>query len=90
MSAFASDFAEKSPIFLPDTTPMVSYAAFQLLAFAMQREKGHKRVNHSWASVLEKTLLRPLNMTSTSLLCDNMTDVFAIDGLKMSQIGEPG
>lgn len=69
---------------------MVSYAAFQLLAFAMQRENGHKRGNHSWASVLEKTLLRPLNMTSTSLLCDNMTDVFAIDGLNISQIGEPG
>ncbi|KAH8685127.1 beta-lactamase/transpeptidase-like protein [Ilyonectria robusta] len=88
--SFASDFAEKSPIFLPDTTPMVSYAAFQLLAFAMQRENGHKRGNHSWASVLEKTLLRSLNMTSTSLLCDNMTDVFAIDGLNISQIGEPG
>lgn len=90
MSAFASDFAEKSPIFLPDTTPMVSYAAFQLLAFAMQKENGHKRRNHSWASVLETTLLRPLNMTSTSLLWDNMTGVFAIDGLNISQIGEPG
>ncbi|KAK7409300.1 hypothetical protein QQX98_008540 [Neonectria punicea] len=88
--SFASDFAEKPPVFLPDTTPVVSYAAFQLLAFAMQRECGHRRGKRSWASVLENTLLRPLNMTSSGLLSAGMTDVFAIDGLNTSQIGEPG
>ncbi|KAH6887495.1 beta-lactamase/transpeptidase-like protein [Thelonectria olida] len=87
--AFARDFATKPPIFLPDTTPVVSYAAFQLLAFAMQRDNHNRGSHKSWASVLDHTLLQPLNMTSTCLLSD-ATDVFAIDGLNTSQIGEPG
>ncbi|KPM43789.1 hypothetical protein AK830_g2769 [Neonectria ditissima] len=87
---FASDFAEKSPIFLPDTTPVVSYAAFQLLVFAMQRESDHGRGESSWASLLESTLLRPLNMSSSSLLSPIAKDVFANEGMNISQIGEPG
>ncbi|KAH7148999.1 beta-lactamase/transpeptidase-like protein [Dactylonectria estremocensis] len=88
--SFANDFAKKPPVFLPDSTPIVSYAAFQVLAFATQRENGRKGGVHTWASVLENAILRPLNMTSSGLLCPTMNDVFAIDGLNMSQIGEPG
>ncbi|KAH7148240.1 beta-lactamase/transpeptidase-like protein [Dactylonectria macrodidyma] len=88
--SFAKDFAKKAPVFLPDSTPIVSYAAFQLLAFAMQRESGRKGGVHTWASVLDKAILKPLNMTSSGLLCPTMENVFALDGLNTSQTGEPG
>jgi hypothetical protein len=88
--AFARNFAKQPPVFLPDTTPIVSYAAFQLLVFAMQKESNHGSSHKSWTSVLDDTLLRPLNMTSTGLLSPDTTDVFAIDGLNTSQLGEPG
>ncbi|KAF4959261.1 hypothetical protein FSARC_10777 [Fusarium sarcochroum] len=88
--AFAKAFAGKAPYFLPDTSPVVSYAAFQLLAFAMQRSDGYGSDGDGWASVLESTLLGPLNMTSSGVLSSDHKDVFAIDSLNISQIGEPG
>ncbi|KAJ4186497.1 hypothetical protein NW767_008821 [Fusarium falciforme] len=89
-ASFVRDFAKKPPVFLPDTTPIVSYAAFQLLAFAMESQDRHGRRKNSWGSVLDDALLHPLNMKSSGLLCPDDTDVFAIDGLNLSQIGEPG
>lgn len=88
--AFVRDFANKPPVFLPDSTPIVSYAAFQLLAFAMERQDRHRGRKNSWDSVLDDALLHSLNMKSSALLCPDDTDVFAIDGLNLSQIGEPG
>ncbi|KAM0553249.1 hypothetical protein ACHAPJ_007538 [Fusarium lateritium] len=88
--AFEKDFAGKSPYFLPDTSPVVSYAAFQLLAFAMQRSDGYGRDVDGWASVLQNTLLDPLNMTTSGVLRSEDKDIFAIDSLNTSQIGEPG
>lgn len=89
-AAFAKAFAGKSPYFLPDTSPVVSYAAFQLLAFAMQRSDGHGSDGDGWASVLENTLLDPLNMTTSGVLTSEDKDIFAIDSLNTSQVGEPG
>ncbi|KAM5350135.1 hypothetical protein ACJ41O_006640 [Fusarium nematophilum] len=88
--SFVDDFAAKPPLFLPDTTPVVSYAAFQLLVFAMQTDSGYAGEQGDWASLLDKTLFRPLNMTSSGVLSRDMTDIFAVDGLNTSQIGEPG
>ncbi|KAF4982476.1 hypothetical protein FZEAL_1901 [Fusarium zealandicum] len=88
--SFASDFSRKSPIFLPDTTPVVSYAAFQLIVFAMQRDNGYGNGQEDWASILQRTVLSPLNMTSSGLLSPDSKKVFAIDTLNTSQIGEPG
>jgi CubicO group peptidase (beta-lactamase class C family) len=82
--AFKTAFANKSPYFLPDTTPIASYAAFQLLAFAMQRTGGAE-----WSSVLEDTLLSPLNMTSSGVLSPGSKDIFAMESLNSSLIGEP-
>ncbi|KAF5023545.1 hypothetical protein F66182_4412 [Fusarium sp. NRRL 66182] len=87
---FAGAFAEKPPYFLPDTTPVISYAAFQLLAFAMQRSDGYTSGFDGWASVLGDTLLRPLNMTSSGVLNLEDRDIFAINTLNASLIGEPG
>lgn len=88
-TAFVDDFAEKRPLFLPDTTPVVSYAAFQLLAFAMEREKKGGEVENSWSSILKRSVFQPLGMSSSGLLSDT-TEAFAIDGLNISQTGEPG
>ncbi|KAM0351093.1 hypothetical protein ACHAPU_002875 [Fusarium lateritium] len=83
--AFKKAFAKKSPYFLPDTTPVASYAAFQLLAFALQRENGD-----DWSSVLQDTLLSPLNMTSSGVLSPEQKDIFAMESLNTSMVGEPG
>ncbi|KAF4344200.1 hypothetical protein FBEOM_1794 [Fusarium beomiforme] len=83
--AFLDAFTSKSPYFLPDTTPVVSYAAFQLLVFAMQRSEGG-----DWSSVLERTLLTPLNMTSSGVLTRDDKDIFGMRRLNTSQAGEPG
>ncbi|QPC70498.1 hypothetical protein HYE68_001250 [Fusarium pseudograminearum] len=82
---FKGAFATKPPYFLPDTTPVVSYAAWQLLVFAMQREVGDE-----WSSILEDTLLRPLNLNSSGLLSQDSKDIFAMESLNISTIGEPG
>ncbi|KAL3298353.1 beta-lactamase family protein, partial [Colletotrichum asianum] len=37
---FVEKFATQSPLFLPDTTPVISNAAFQLLAFALEAHKA--------------------------------------------------
>ncbi|KAM0430002.1 hypothetical protein ACHAPT_006008 [Fusarium lateritium] len=88
--SFVNDFAEKPPVFLPDTTPVVSYAAFQLLAFAMERQQEQKKGSNTWSSVLDDALLRPLNLISTGLLHPDDADIFAFEGLNTSQVGEPG
>ncbi|KAI9899729.1 hypothetical protein N3K66_006190 [Trichothecium roseum] len=86
--SFFDTFAEQRPVFLPDTTPVVSHAAFQLLAFAVERSvKGDG--GGDWKSFLEDAVFDPLNMTSTALLEHGMDDVFAIEGLNTSRIGEP-
>ena len=84
-TAFKETFATTSPYFLPDTTPVVSYAAWQLLVFAMQRESGDE-----WSSIIEETLLNPLNMTSSGVLGHGIKDIFAMESLNTSIVGEPG
>jgi CubicO group peptidase (beta-lactamase class C family) len=74
-----------SPYFLPDTTPVVSYAAWQLIVFAMQKDSGDE-----WSSIVERTLLNPLNMTSSGVLGHDIKDIFALESLNTSIIGEPG
>ncbi|RBR25676.1 uncharacterized protein FIESC28_01639 [Fusarium coffeatum] len=83
--SFKEAIATKSPYFLPDTTPVVSYAAWQLLVFAMQRESGDK-----WSSIIDETLLNPLNMTSSGVLGHDIKDIFAMESLNTSIVGEPG
>ncbi|KAG5742787.1 hypothetical protein H9Q72_013116 [Fusarium xylarioides] len=82
---FQNAFATKAPYFLPDTTPVVSYAAFQLLVFAMQRSDGG-----NWPSILDKTILQPLSMSDSGVLSHGVKDIFAMKSLNTSAIGEPG
>lgn len=51
----------------------------------MQRE-----ADSDWSSILEHTLLSPLNLTHSGLLDYDSKDIFAMDSLNTSIIGEPG
>lgn len=73
-------------LFHPDTTPIVSYAAYQLLAFAMQRQSGAS----DFSSVMSASVFQPLGMTGSGLLSDNPDDVFAIQDFNATQKGEEG
>ncbi|VUC30939.1 unnamed protein product [Clonostachys rosea] len=87
-SKFKLGLSKEPFLFRPDTTPIVSYTAYQLLAFAMEkRSRGQ-----SFSDVLKQAVFDPLNMTSSGLLGDksNNQSIFAIGGLNMSQTGEPG
>ena len=83
---FVHKFAKEAPVFLPDTTPVVSYAAFQLLAFAMERGSGD---GSDYSRLLDEAIFEPLNMGDTGLLSNEMESVLGIDGLNLSQHGEP-
>ncbi|KAB5580929.1 beta-lactamase/transpeptidase-like protein [Coniochaeta sp. 2T2.1] len=62
--AFITSFASLPPIFHPNTTPLFSHAAFQLLALALSSYTN----TTSFSSLLSTTLLTPLNLNQTSLL----------------------
>jgi hypothetical protein len=51
----------------------------------MQRGDGG-----DWSSILDKTLLKPLNMSSSGVLSHGVEDIFAMKSLNTSLIGEPG
>ncbi|KAJ6442593.1 beta-lactamase family protein [Purpureocillium lavendulum] len=59
--------ADQRPVFLPDTTPMVSYAAFQVLAAAMERSKSK-----GFDSLLRSSILAPLGMARSDLQESNV------------------
>ncbi|CAH0018740.1 unnamed protein product [Clonostachys rhizophaga] len=85
---FVLGLSKEPFLFRSDTTPIVSYTAYQLLAFAMEKRSQ----GHSFSSVLREAVFEPLGMTYSGLLGDksNNQDIFAIGGLNMSQTGEPG
>jgi hypothetical protein len=63
---FFDEIASQTPLFLPDTTPINSNIAFQLLAFALEREVR----NATYAQILEQAIFEPSNMTHSGLLGD--------------------
>ncbi|KAK9413683.1 putative Beta-lactamase-related domain-containing protein [Seiridium unicorne] len=71
-----------TPYFLPDTSPVVSNAAFQLLAYAIQSHSGK-----SFSETLSTSMLDALNMTESGLL-GNDTQVFG-QSLDQTFMGEP-
>ncbi|OAQ78088.1 beta-lactamase family protein [Purpureocillium lilacinum] len=73
--------ADQQPVFLPDTTPMVSYAAFEVLAAAMERSKSR-----DFASLLQSSILGPLNMSRSGL---RLADVFAARNNDLPAVKEP-
>jgi hypothetical protein len=76
-------FATMAPIFLPDTTPIFSNAAFQLLAFALE-----SRSSSTFTNVLAQSILNPLNLTQTGLLNTTNADEVFGRSLNSSMLGE--
>ncbi|CAG9948697.1 unnamed protein product [Clonostachys rosea f. rosea IK726] len=85
---FVVGLSKEPFLFRSDTTPIVSYTAYQLLAYVMEKRSQ----GHSFSNVLKQAVFEPLGMTSSSLLGDksNNQSIFVIGGLNMSQTGEPG
>ncbi|KAK1480145.1 hypothetical protein CCUS01_00701 [Colletotrichum cuscutae] len=86
---FIDNFGSRPPLFLPDTTPIISNAAFQLLALALEANKVEGSENTTFDSILATGVFEPLNMTNSGLL-SSLQDakVFARD-LNVSATGEP-
>lgn len=86
---FIDNFGSQPPLFLPDTTPIISNAAFQLLALALEANKLEGSGNTTFDSILATGVFGPLNMMNSGLL-SSLQDakVFARD-LNVSAIGEP-
>ncbi|KAI9698902.1 MAG: hypothetical protein M1820_007323 [Bogoriella megaspora] len=82
---FLNVVKSQSPLFLPDTTPINSNIAFQLLAFALE----HEVKNASYAQILQRNVFGPSNMTRSGLLGDVELPTFGgkVDG---KADGEPG
>lgn len=75
--------AARGPTFLPDSSPLVSYAAFQILALAIERSS--KNTNDSFVNIMKERVLSPLSMNSTGFLSKNSC---GIRGLNMTRHGE--
>lgn len=69
-------------MFVPDSTPVISLTAFQVLAIAMERAQGQC----NFSSILQTALFSPLSMRNTSLLGESKC---AFRGLNQTQLGEP-
>ncbi|KJR83623.1 alkaline D-peptidase [Sporothrix schenckii 1099-18] len=86
---FITKIGASTPYALPDTTPIISNAAFQLLAFAIERSGKAKCKATSFDAILSASFLQPLNMTRSGLLTPSSeSQVFGGD-FHSSSIGEP-
>lgn len=75
--------AAMPPVELPESTPIFSHAAFQLLAVAVEAKSGKP-----FSEVLTERVLRPLSVKSTGMLATNIS-IFG-DGLRNTSLsGEP-
>ncbi|KAF2170655.1 hypothetical protein M409DRAFT_64310 [Zasmidium cellare ATCC 36951] len=81
---FLKKLASKPPVYLPDTTPIYSRAAFQLLAFALEAKCGQP-----FAQILQDRILAKLNLSSTSLLKNTSAPPFGHGLSNSSTLGEP-
>ncbi|KAK4497020.1 hypothetical protein PRZ48_011469 [Zasmidium cellare] len=81
---FLRKLAKKAPVYLPDTTPVFSHAAFQLIAFAIEA-----KCRRPFATVLQERILSKLNMSSTSLLSKTSSTPFGAGLSNTYTLGEP-
>ncbi|CAK7225880.1 hypothetical protein SEUCBS140593_006053 [Sporothrix eucalyptigena] len=86
---FLNQLTSYAPYTLPDTTPILSNAAFQLLAFAIEQSSTKKCNATDFGSILSESFLGPLNMANSGLLsASNEATVFGGD-FSSSFVGEP-
>ncbi|KAK3642247.1 hypothetical protein LTR56_010824 [Elasticomyces elasticus] len=75
---FFGHMQQEPRVYLPDTTPVYSNAAFQVLAFALEWSSGGS---------YENTLIKPLGLDKTGLLAHPGLPAFNI--ANSSSVGEP-
>lgn len=76
------------PLFFPDTTPVNSNAAFQLLALALEAQNSQNETS-SFQEILSAGILNTINMSRSGLLQSvGKEKIFAQD-LDVTAIGEP-
>ncbi|KAB8252853.1 beta-lactamase/transpeptidase-like protein [Aspergillus flavus] len=68
--AFLSGMVSEDPTFAPGTTPAYSNAAYQLLRYAMENISGT-----DFPSMFQNSIVKPLNLNSTSLLAPKNASV---------------
>ncbi|KAK3360504.1 beta-lactamase/transpeptidase-like protein [Lasiosphaeria hispida] len=81
---FIKSFGSAPALFLPDTTPILSNAAFQLIAFALTSAS-----KKPLSTTMQETLFRPLKMTQSSTLSESKLPKLFGPGLNTSAPGEP-
>ncbi|KAK5715298.1 hypothetical protein LTR17_016814 [Elasticomyces elasticus] len=79
---FFSHMQQEPRVYLPDTTPVYSNAAFQVLAFALEWSLGG-----SFEHALRRSLIKPLGLGTTDFLANASTPDFNI--ANSSSVGEP-
>lgn len=77
--------AVKPPYFLPDTTPVISNAAFQLLAFALEARSN----GPDFEKIISDSVFQPLKMTHSSLYTSSATTGLFGNGINDTAVGEP-
>ncbi|KAH8660159.1 beta-lactamase/transpeptidase-like protein [Xylariales sp. PMI_506] len=80
---FTKSMQLMSPWFLPDTTPIISNAAFQLLAFALESQIGQ-----TFSEILTTQIFDPLNLTNTGLLSNDTISALFGENLSADMSGE--
>ncbi|KAE8313488.1 beta-lactamase/transpeptidase-like protein [Aspergillus transmontanensis] len=68
--AFLRGIVSEDPTFAPGTTPAYSNAAYQLLRYAMENISGT-----DFPSMFENSIVKPLNLNSTSLVAPKNSSV---------------
>jgi hypothetical protein len=79
---FLDKVSSETPYFLADTTPVLSNAAFQLMAYAIESRSGSP-----FAETLSTSVLQLSNMSQSGLL-SSQTQVFG-QSLNGTMLGEP-
>ncbi|KAK5710160.1 hypothetical protein LTR17_019103 [Elasticomyces elasticus] len=79
---FFSHMQQEPRVYIPDTTPVYSNAAFQVLAFALEWSLGD-----SFEHVLRRSLIKPLGLGTTDFLANVGTRDFNV--ANSSSVGEP-
>ncbi|KAK5720145.1 hypothetical protein LTR15_007418 [Elasticomyces elasticus] len=79
---FFSHMQQEPRVYLPDTTPVYSNAAFQVLAFALEWSLGG-----SFERLLRRSLIKPLGLGTTDFLANATTHDFNV--ANSSSVGEP-
>ncbi|KAK4897614.1 hypothetical protein LTR27_004760 [Elasticomyces elasticus] len=79
---FFGHMQQEPRVYLPDTTPVYSNAAFQVLAFALGWSSGV-----SFENILRRSLIKPLGLGTTDFLANASTP--GVNIANSSSVGEP-